>query len=558
MFFKFRVIEACFNNASNAFEKNPDCDFFLEYNNWDDFGYHTTYGLHITEHASNKVKGTQYLGYMSIMRLSQQKGEHNILGNFQKKTHYTELPEDFLSMSFDIEIFEKINRLLDKNKRSLFAKTFHFIFDEDDELYKSAKDTDCFNKSFLRNGMDSLILKQAKNYILGDGTTYKLRKERITFKSNNSEKELTINFSPVNEDSSINGCISFIGKNGCGKSTTLYKLANLFYSDLKDRKKLSNLCGTINPSNIIVDRMIFLSYSPFDNFKLPIQYDEEELRNWKIKSQTENSYLPQTGRFIYAGIRNVSEESKNYETINADTKFDNLYSSKIILKDIDKLSDECYYICLQNPEILNYLIKRTRDFDEDLYSILIELNKRVLTLNTDSTWRDIFCKCSTGQKFFIHAMVHIYNYCMNNTLIFFDEPENHIQPPLLAFLLNEIKIILKERSSVMLITTHSPVVLQGLLSSNVFKVVKNDDKIKFQTPRIETFGESFSSITSEVFGLTTDKMYHVQLLNEMFDNLHCKNMNSVDQVIESFNKVLGDRLSNHTIDYIVGMYLLSK
>ena len=69
-------------------------------------------------------------------------------------------------------------------------------------------------------------------------------------------------------------------------------------------------------------------------------------------------------------------------------------------------------------------------------------------------------------------MLHIIAYCEDNAMLLFDEPENHLQAPLLSFMLAEIREILVKRKSVLLIATHSPVILQETLANNVREVMR--------------------------------------------------------------------------------------
>lgn len=53
-----------------------------------------------------------------------------------------------------------------------------------------------------------------------------------------------------------------------------------------------------------------------------------------------------------------------------------------------------------------------------------------------------------------------------------------------------------------IIATHSPVILQEVPRSCIWKVNRVDDQEHdFQRPSIETFGESVGEITSEIFSL---------------------------------------------------------
>ena len=84
-----------------------------------------------------------------------------------------------------------------------------------------------------------------------------------------------------------------------------------------------------------------------------------------------------------------------------------------------------------------------------------------------------FLSLSTGHKFFIHAYARLLAYMDDNCLLLFDEPENHLHPPLLSFMMAEIRKLLARTHSVMFIATHSPVILQETFAKNVFVVWKH-------------------------------------------------------------------------------------
>ena len=56
----FRIIASCYQKPNR--NTKEQADFLLEQNNWDDYGYRTTYCLH----ASSKMTGKEpeYLGFL--------------------------------------------------------------------------------------------------------------------------------------------------------------------------------------------------------------------------------------------------------------------------------------------------------------------------------------------------------------------------------------------------------------------------------------------------------------------------------------------------------------
>lgn len=60
-----------------------------------------------------------------------------------------------------------------------------------------------------------------------------------------------------------------------------------------------------------------------------------------------------------------------------------------------------------------------------------------------------------------------------------------------------------------IIATHSPVVLQEIPKSCVWKVLRSREALRVTRPDIETFGENLGVLTREVFSLeVTSSGYH--------------------------------------------------
>ena len=147
----FKVIEKCWQDAKDY--KGTECDFYLEESNWDDYGYQTTYCLHATKKLTG-LKDNIYLGIVKIMRKGQTMGEAYLLSSLFGRTVFNELPEDFVSLSFSLEIFNAVNRYLPSIEgRNEFIHALHLILGEDSKYYAQNLEEDpCFKNSLLRDG----------------------------------------------------------------------------------------------------------------------------------------------------------------------------------------------------------------------------------------------------------------------------------------------------------------------------------------------------------------------------------------------------------------------
>jgi hypothetical protein len=90
-------------------------------------------------------------------------------------------------------------------------------------------------------------------------------------------------------------------------------------------------------------------------------------------------------------------------------------------------------------------------------------------------------------------------------------------PPLLSAFVRALSDLLTNRNGVAIIATHSPVVLQEVPKSCVWKMRRSGREVVVERPDIETFGENSGTLTSEVFGLEATHSGFHQLLREAIE-----------------------------------------
>ena len=137
---------------------------------------------------------------------------------------------------------------------------------------------------------------------------------------------------------------------------------------------------------------------------------------------------------------------------------------------------------------------------------------QLLTLSDDD-WRGaaahLFSRLSSGHAIVLLTMTRLVELVDERTLVILDEPEGHLHPPLLAAFVRSVADLLVKRNGVGLIATHSPVVLQEVPRSCVWKLRRAGAVAIAERPLIETFGENVGVLTREVFGLeVTSSGFH--------------------------------------------------
>lgn len=552
---KFKLIDKCWQNAVNL--SDDGADFFLEKNEWNDFGYHTMYHLHATDKLTSE--GNVYLGYIRIMKHGQEKHDIYLLNKKQgKQIIFSELPEDFVSLTTSIDVFKGLNKYLSQKDRLLFIEQMHLILNEESKYYKLVYEDDCFETSLLRDTtMNNYSLKKGTSLLMDKTTYYNLQLQAIKINFANMDESTDLNFSclPKFQSNNIpNGVITFIGKNGSGKSTSIYNLAKLLYAYPDQRFRLKEKIGVIKPNDIGINKLFLLSYSPFDNFVLP-GIGGEDYR--VILEGLKNN----DGRFVFCGIRDVKKEFESIlENPQKDTYeklFEDIRLDATSLKPINVLADEF----VQAMSTLEYNTERNKIWDKiekmsrGKFPEIQELMDELFILDNEER-KEQFLRLSTGYKYFFHSLAHIIAYIEEDSIVLFDEPENHIHPPMLSFMISSLRNILSKYQSVMLIATHSPVIVQETFSKNVFVVRRFEDKTVMSHPQIETYGANISEITSEVFDLTTDITKYYEAFESLYDKLDGEeNWQSLDDMVNSIEKHLDGVVSSQMLSFLLNLYI---
>lgn len=580
MSFKFKLIPPCYQDATSY--DDSESDFLLEMDDWNDWGFRTYYHLHASKKLTKNT--AKYLGFINIMKIGQTEQEPQLLyGLYKDEKVFTCLPEEYISISFSIDLYRNIILYLkNKKDREIFIKSLHLIFNEDEPIFKILKEDKCFNKSILRSAtMDDYSLRKGKALLYNEGTFYDLENYHLKINIQNSSTPLDLYFGAPETDSDNEnnlpyGIIALIGHNGCGKSTFMYKLAKLLYMTPFQREFYHEL--KIQPNDIGITKVLFFSFSAFDNFLFPgTTINEYQLMAEGVRNNN--------GRFVYCGLRNIVEElqtlkdlaiekreknfSRSVENFSISTdSYNNRIDQEIINHEYVLENDRIHEIALKTNNAL------WKDFNRAIKNIIKdkEKNKRwnkmlkrsseilpslfnIIKICNDYIKESEYEQFSAGIKFFINSLSYIFAYCEDNSLLLFDEPENFLHPPLLSFMLNEIKNEIRNTHSVVLISTHSPVIIQELFSKNIFIVNRIGNELNFRHPEIEVYGETFGEINNIVFGLNSDISDYHKKFDDLYKQWNCKTKKTFGEVIELFKKNLScEKLSTQMISYLANKF----
>lgn len=547
-------------NWNSISSRNTNVDFYLERNNWDDHHFSTTYYLHLSS-KHTKDKKDSLIGEVKILKKGQKEHQSDLinLGEFESLT------DEFCSLGQSLDYYQRIGEL-NSDLREYILKALN------DVIYNPAikakfKDEDGYTTSLMRYvNEDSDIFNLAPVILTGDFDSIP-DTEALNFKFKTSEMSDYVEFdftsNTVDDDwnSSFglsNRVIAIIGKNGSGKTTFLSKLSKLVFASTTDRIEKFNNIAEIEPKGLGFPRIISVSYSAFDTFKVPgIKIKEVE----QIAKEINNGQ----GRYIYCGIRNITEELTSYldETRTRGTyiKDEDIQSDKYsinILKTTQEINDE-FNISLsiiESDETRNGLLSSVIKILAEESSFAEIFNVAIQEINS-GFFHKIFNDLSTGHKFILHAIISIIKNIEKNSLVLFDEPEIHLHPPLLSVLMKSLRFILDNRSSYMIVTTHSPVVVQETLSRHVFIIRRVGNKINLFKPDIQTYGENIGLITSHIFGLNSDITSYYDDLNRIV-KIYKNDPESLNEKIKNISHLFDDNISVQTRAYLMTKLIEGK
>ena len=91
------------------------------------------------------------------------------------------------------------------------------------------------------------------------------------------------------------------------------------------------------------------------------------------------------------------------------------------------------------------------------------------------------------------------------------------------------------RNGVAIIATHSPVILQEVPRTCVWRIRRIGREVKIERPSKETFGENVGTLTHAIFGLeATESGFHKMISEAVDEGL------SYEDIVQRFGDELGD------------------
>ncbi|PAU60594.1 hypothetical protein BZL42_10270 [Pseudomonas indica] len=476
---------------------------YLEANNWDDFGFKSTF--HLVVYDTNGEKhdiGGVKIGYV---------GQESGWTQEKLPKEFSVLDDAFFALGQSDEYYQNLY-VLDKELRNHILKSLRDVV-HDHSVYDLAINEKVMKESLLREVSIASIKGQFRRLLDGG----KLRTEfdfSYSLPQGKSTAGLDIDFYVDPESNPPSNIHVLIGRNGVGKTHLLHKMVKALV-DNDTTKESDGYFSVVTGRKDSTKRedlqemfagVVSVAFSAFDPFEpIPERKDKTEGIN-----------------YAYVGLK---RESKTED-------------GEHIPMSRPMLNREFSY-CLNNIRRLGYqdrLVDAIRDLETDSLFKDIAIADIVLSSTNDleEKTKKIFSKLSSGHAIVLLTIAKLVEKTEEKTLVLLDEPESHLHPPLLSAFIRTLSELLSHRNAVAIIATHSPVILQEVPKSCVWKLRRSGLDAVAERLETETFGENVGVLTREVFGLeVTDSGFHQMLKKE------AESAETYKQALRRFNGQLG-------------------
>ncbi len=491
---KFKVIR---RNQSPTPQPNT---IYLKIDHWNDYSFVTMFEVYVydessTEHKLPNVK----IGFVG------QTAENSTYTKLSDE--FTELPDTYFSLGTDVEYYKTLSRKFPLQWRTAFLTRMRDVVG-DEKILAIAMPQRVFQDSHLRGVSISTIKTQFARVLDGDAP---LTDFHFQFMLPDEETRggIELDFEVKAESHPSTNIHALIGRNGVGKTTILRHMVLAIAGKLDRKAGFSTKPHMFRPSEPIGDgffsNLVTISFSAFDPFDLPLANDQ-----------------PSVGaRYSYVGLIEHSDEQG------------------IKLKTRAALHEEfvaALQFCLSEPQRKKRWIDSISILESDSNFAAMQLLDLLNYKSEDvaSPARERIEKMSAGHAITVLILTQLVAKVEEKTLVLIDEPESHLHPPLLSALIRSLSELLVRQNGVAIIATHSPVVLQEITSSCVWKLYRMGRVFKNERPDIETFGENVGTLTREIFRLEVEKSGFHTLLKQAVDS-----GGTYDELIERFQGRLG-------------------
>lgn len=427
---------------------------------------------------------------------------------------FESLSDDFFSLGQDIDYYKAMMEIAEDERLAIFKALRDVAFDAD--LYTRALEEEVTSQSLMRYSSPRKVEIQYRA-VLNDGA--ELTSYEFSYSAPRTPRSLT---SPVTLRFEVDPTTSpptnihvITGRNGVGKTRLLNGMTRSLVDPDTTKRRDGAFSFEDDDMDLLGDttetfaNLVSVTFSAFDDF-LSIGRPPR----------------PQKERISYTNVglrRRVGTGD----------------DARIITLNIDRLSSDfakSALICTRGVRRRRW--KRALETLET-DSLFGEIDVASLAeIEDEETFKEaaksLYSKLSSGHKIVLLTITKLVELVEERSLVLMDEPEAHLHPPLLSAFVRALSDLLTNRNGVAIIATHSPVVVQEVPASCVWKISRHGRSSSADRPEIETFAETASVLTREIFGLELDRSGFHKMIG-----LAVAQENSFDAVMQRFDGEVG-------------------
>lgn len=488
---KINIVDAPPNAIS------PENNIYLMTDNWNDYSFETLFHLFVVVQNKPIRIGEVKIGFL---------GQTTEISTRRKLQglNLKHLPKDFFSLGESDEYYKNISKLNKELRISVLKILNDIVFKQD--IIPKIKDEDVFRTSLLRYVSLTTVKEKYKRLSSGDSSpsNFSFFFERSGIES---LSDIKLDFEVIADSTPSTNIHAIIGRNGIGKTTILNGMIDSIANPNKESQLFTR---SLFENKKVIDKEFFstlisVSFSAFDPFEPPTEQSNPALGTC----------------YYYIGLKN--EEGLNYLTSNNEPYLSDFKIQHIEFANfITEIRNDEYRVRKWEEAIRT--LESDMNFAEMNLTALLQFSGDQLEYESINT----ISKMSSGHAIVLLTITGLVRRVEEKSLVLIDEPESHLHPPLLSAFIRTLSDLLTSRNGVAIIATHSPVVLQEIPKSCVWKVNRYGSTFETSRPKIETFGENVGVLTRDVFGLEVENSGFYHLLK-----------NSVEEG-KSFNEIIGE------------------
>lgn len=439
--------------------------FLLVFYYWDDYGNKTSCVLCYKDPEGDIIE----IGGLKVMK----RGEKNTYDVIDES--FYSLSNDYCSLGQNVSYYEKMYELF-RNDAYLYLRALcdAAVFSKIHECFE--KDT-IFEVSLFRDNIAEKALREGRFIINGREMKNAYAFSYLykpNYYSDVNSASIPVSFDFKYQCMPYERVYGLIGENGVGKTTLLEKIIE----SLTDESNKDGFDG-LRP---IFSKLMVISYSPFDSFP----------------TNKEDSVI----EYLYCGLL----ESDN-AILSKEKQSERLKTNIMRINDRNSINEP---FCDTWIDIMKEV------FSGEIMKAFLDETPFESKLN-----EDVICeKCkemSSGETIFIYAISDIIANIRQDSLLLFDEPEQHLHPHGIMQLIRAIYTILEKFESYAIVATHSPLVIREMLSKNVYVFNREEDYLHIAKIGIESFGEDIAILNDVVFKNRSEEKQYEKYIEKLVD-----------------------------------------